>query len=96
MSRWGDIPRFFNSTGTVQVHSESSVLEGITITESAGGTIVVYDGVDASDEVPSQIVAEFPSDPAVGPYYFGAICQKGIRVVVSTAALKFTLTYRDR
>lgn len=96
MSRWGDQFKYFNSMGTEQVHPNSGILEGITITESSGGTIVVYDGVDASDEVPAQIVTEFPVNPAVGSYYFGSICQKGIRVVVATAALKFTLTYRNR
>lgn len=85
---------YINNTGAETIGGPGSVLEAVTITSSASGTIDIYDGNDAGDEQPENLIASFPVDSPVGSYYFNCRVMRGIRVVVTTAAYQMTVLRR--
>lgn len=77
------VPTLITSQTTTQVKSGPGVLLGICITETAAGTILVYDDVDPGT---SNLIASFKASVAEGCYLFNCVFRNGLKVVTGAAS----------
>ncbi len=79
----GDTTTYISTQTTTQVYTGRCILKNIIITETAAGTITVYDEIGSDT---THIIAVFKASIAEGSYPLNAVCARGVKVVTAAAS----------
>ena len=80
---------YISTAITTQVSTQPSTIVGLLVTETAAGTITVYNGQGTSDVT----IAVLKASIAEGYYPLNVSCPKGIKVVTAGNS-KVTVIYK--